>query len=170
MVGNEGVAGVRRAGESSDDMAPLECKEEASVLEFAFISEHNLAGEVLRRAIAFSSRFGVHPHHISIVLRELLKNAIVHGNEEDTAQRVWCRIDASHPGMVSVTVRDAGKGFNYRILDLRLPEQPGKLEHRGYKLINAYADRLEFNKKGNEVTAFLRAPSEHPLPDPTGAG
>jgi anti-sigma regulatory factor (Ser/Thr protein kinase) len=150
-------------------MAPLECKEEASLLDIAFISELNLAGEVLRSAIAFGSRFGVHPHHFSIVLRELLKNAVVHGNKEDATQRVWCRIDASHPGTVAITVRDTGKGFNYRCLDLRLPEQAGGLEQRGYKLINAYADRIAFNEPGNEVTVFLRAAAEVPLRDAAGA-
>ena len=141
-------------------MLMVDKRESAEVLEMAFDSELRLAPEVLQAAIAFGEQFGVEPHRLSIVLREMLTNAVVHGNGGDRHLRVSCVLDGRREGTLRVTVRDAGIGFDYRSLDLRLPEQPGPLNSRGYKLINAYAEHLEFNDKGNEVTAHLRAGNE----------
>lgn len=141
-------------------MPGVEKQERAKVLELTFDSELRLAPEVLQTAIAFGGQFGIEPHRLSIVLREMLTNAVVHGNGGDSNLRVSCILDGRRAGTLRVTVRDAGNGFDYRSLDLRLPEQPGPLESRGYKLINAYAEHLEFNDKGNEVTAHLRAGNE----------
>ncbi len=90
-----------------------------------------------------------------IVFRELLMNAILYGNKHVAERRVYCRLSRLEGNMFEVQVEDEGKGFDYRKVDMNLPEDPRRASHRGYALIRALADRLEFSRKGNRVSAYF---------------
>ena len=91
-----------------------------------------------------------------IVLRELVLNGMTHGNRNDPARLLFCRIirDRRKDRFV-ISVQDGGAGFDYRSLDMALPENPAGIHRRGYILVNQIADSIRFNKAGNRVTAFL---------------
>jgi anti-sigma regulatory factor (Ser/Thr protein kinase) len=129
-------------------------------LEVSFPSELHLAGEVIQAATAYGRQFGVNPYRLSIVLRELLRNAIEHGNDGDCDRVVTCTVACESDDSLRVTVRDEGQGFDFSQLDYTLPENGERLEQRGFILVNAYAARLAFNDTGNEISAYLQRPTE----------
>lgn len=90
-----------------------------------------------------------------IVLRELLSNAMKHGNKYDKKTPVTIWIDRVQNNKFKITVKDLGCGFDYHSLDTTLPEDPKNLTKRGFKLVKAYTDSFEFNSSGNQVTAYL---------------
>ncbi len=90
-----------------------------------------------------------------VVLRELLVNAIKHGNRFNDAYPVTIGVHKLEKNQVKILVKDFGRGFDYRTLDTSLPENPRRIHTRGYRLIKAFSDSFEFNREGNEVTAYV---------------
>lgn len=91
---------------------------------------------------------------LGLVARELILNAIDHGNQNDPAREVVCQCERQGE-VVRVTVEDQGEGFDPSVLDMRIPEDPVRRTRRGYVLVNALSKTLEFNEKGNRVTAYV---------------
>ena len=91
-----------------------------------------------------------------VVFRELINNAIEHGNRNASESGVYARIEHLGDSHFAVTVQDKGDGFDYqRVAKGPLPEDPRKVCHRGYFLIRSLSDRIEFNEKGNHITAYV---------------
>ncbi len=90
-----------------------------------------------------------------IVLRELLVNAIKHGNRYNKAFPVTICVNQIQENRFKISVTDFGAGFDYKSLDTKLPENPKEIKTRGFKLIKAYTDYFEFNQEGNRVTAYI---------------
>jgi anti-sigma regulatory factor (Ser/Thr protein kinase) len=59
-----------------------------------------------------------------------------------------------------VTVEDEGPGFNYGAVRMSLPDDPRRLQNRGYVLIKSLSEKLEFNDRGNCVTAYVSAAAD----------
>jgi serine/threonine-protein kinase RsbW len=90
--------------------------------------------------------------NILVALSEAVKNAIIHGNKMDESQNVALHysITDSH---ITFIVIDNGIGFNYySVPDPTLPENIEKEYGRGIYLMNALADDVIYNDKGNEVS------------------
>jgi anti-sigma regulatory factor (Ser/Thr protein kinase) len=92
---------------------------------------------------------------IMLVLKELLVNAVTHGCKDDPELEVRTDIRKLSETRFMVRVEDQGEGFDYRGLNLELPEDPKSRLKRGYILINALADRIHFNSKGNCITVYV---------------
>ena len=92
---------------------------------------------------------------ILIVLRELVLNAIEHGNHKNVRKKVSCTVEKVSPTEFHITVGDEGEGFDYRKINMEIEEKPLKMEKRGYALIGALSDRLEFNCNGRSVTSIM---------------
>ena len=91
-----------------------------------------------------------------VVFRELLTNAILHGHTNGAKVSVYARIRHLEKGHFAVTVQDSGDGFDYRrIAEGTVPEDPRKVSRRGYFLIRSLSRRIEFNEKGNRITAYV---------------
>jgi serine/threonine-protein kinase RsbW len=89
---------------------------------------------------------------MKIILTELLANAIYHGNKGDHLKKVIVghTIDKKN---VIISVMDEGDGFDpSKVPDPTLPENLVKDCGRGIYIVRNYADKIEFNKKGNRVT------------------
>ena len=89
-----------------------------------------------------------------IVCRELLKNAVVHGNRNDTQKSVTLRLQCLPGGRWRIEAEDDGSGFDVRARPAwatGFPEGCGT----GFALIGALADRVAFNDQGNRVTVFV---------------
>ena len=118
------------------------------------------------RVIQFAEKFfqdcGVREFSdFTLVLRELLINAVVHGNQSDADRLLTCRLAYVGDGRFTICVEDVGEGFNYDALDTAVPVNPRHVRHRGYTLINAFSDRIEFNGRGNCITAYVTAQPGH---------
>ena len=90
-----------------------------------------------------------------IVLRELLINAVEHGNKNDFNKTVKCSIEYLGNLRFKIIVEDEGQGFNYRSQDMKMPENPEQNRNRGFALIKASSEIIKFNEKGNQVIVFL---------------
>lgn len=118
---------------------------------------------VLQQVKDFVCGRGADPSGVSIVLRELLKNAIIHGNRKSPTRHVMCSVMVAGTNLLRLTVEDQGEGFNHTALDMALPEDPTRLNNRGYRLINAFCEHLDFNEKGNRIVATMRTRPEPSL-------
>lgn len=94
------------------------------------------------------------------VLRELLTNAVTHGNHHCRECSVHCHLSKTESGVVEVTVEDEGEGF--------VPPQgvamanldPAHGAHRGLSVVAILSEQVEFSEKGNRVTARIRLKDE----------
>lgn len=93
---------------------------------------------------------------IELVARECLNNAILHGNAGNRRKRVKLQLLCGRK-WISVQVSDEGAGFNWRKArgaGLNLAATSG----RGLPILKHYADRIRFNRRGNQVTLWLNRP------------
>ena len=112
-------------------------------------------------------------YNLEVAFREAIINAIAHGNlgvvmpddspkplmtmakEEQTAnpsdKKVYVDIVIDSE-IISVTIRDEGKGFNSRdVADPREGEAVLKPRGRGIMFMNSFFDSVTYNEPGNEV-------------------
>lgn len=129
-------------------------------IEFTLSSDAILVDRVVPQACEHLQGHGLAEFEaLRLVLRELLLNAIEHGNGNDPRKVVKCCIERMRGAMVQVSVEDQGKGFRHRDLDISMPEDPQQLRHRGFALIDAHSEAIQFNESGNQVTVFVRTAS-----------
>lgn len=92
---------------------------------------------------------------IKLVMRELLINAVEHGSGKLPSMPVKCLLERLGDDRFKICVEDEGPGFDWRKVNLSLPDSPKNIRNRGYPLINALSDAIEFEGRGNAVTAYL---------------
>ncbi|MGL4366754.1 MAG: ATP-binding SpoIIE family protein phosphatase [Brevinemataceae bacterium] len=86
---------------------------------------------------------------------EAMLNAIVHGNKYNTQKKVYIdfRITES---VIVIRIRDEGKGFNFNTVANPLDSANILKEFgRGITMIKTLADKVKFNRLGNELTLFF---------------
>jgi serine/threonine-protein kinase RsbW len=95
---------------------------------------------------------------IDIALREALANAIIHGNRQNPEKLVHATYRCTRDGVVQITVRDEGTGFDPEATHNPLHPENRLLSHgRGIYLIRALMDEVEFNFDcGTEVRMAKR--------------
>ena len=91
-----------------------------------------------------------------LVTRELLKNAVVHGNRENPELDASFVIEKLQNGRFKITVKDAGDGFDYRQCLMHIPLDPRRDHRMGYAIIGNFSDSIEFADNGSSVTVTLR--------------
>ena len=88
---------------------------------------------------------------IRLCLEEAVINAIKHGNKLDERLPVVISYSFSG-GKLEITVRDQGKGFDYRAMpDPRSGANILKHSGRGIFLIKNLMDEVKYNDSGNEI-------------------
>lgn len=93
---------------------------------------------------------------IKVILRELLMNAVVHGNKSKRELLVKCTIEHLGDKAFKISVEDEGRGFDYGSVVDDDQDYQHHRKGRGYLLINRICDRIRFNEKGNRITVYLR--------------
>ena len=136
-------------------------KEKENKIEFEFSSQLNFTDRVISDTRDFVSHSGMAGNMSGVehVLRELLLNAIEHGNKGKPEKKVKCVIEIIGSGRLKITVNDQGKGFDYKKIKIASPV-PEQTRNRGYPIINAYSDEIEFGEKGNPVTVYIMIKKE----------
>ncbi|MDM8525756.1 ATP-binding protein [Desulfococcaceae bacterium HSG8] len=133
--------------------------ENGSSITFSFSSEMHLVDRVIQSCRDYLKHSGVSEFsQFRLVLRELLINAVEHGNRNIVEHTVICSIEHMGEWQFRITVEDEGDGFDPRTLDMKMPKDPEEMRKRGYPLVNAFTDQLEFSEKGNRVIAYIRIP------------
>lgn len=89
--------------------------------------------------------------NILISLTEAVNNAIIHGNKQDKSKVVEVKTE-SRNGRLAITVKDEGKGFDYRsVPDPTSPEHICECGGRGVFLMRQLSDRCRFHDNGRTV-------------------
>lgn len=84
---------------------------------------------------------------LSVILRELLNNAVEHGNQFDPNKHIFCEIRYLKP-TIEITVIDEGEGIGFD--EGMLLEEDGLSQRtRGFKMLKKMD--FEFQIEGNKV-------------------
>ena len=131
---------------------------ESGRIRVEFSSVPDLLTQAIRSIHNFLKESGVSQTlDIKLVLRELGTNAVRHGNNGDPARRVVLQVSFEEQGYARIEVADEGEGFDYKSLEMDPPTQFRQIHDRGYKIVHALTERLEFNEAGNRVTVWVPA-------------
>lgn len=133
-----------------------EVKQEKKRLSIIISSRLGHVERVIESVKGFMSEHGyAQIQNLRIVLRELLINAVEHGNKNEDSKRISCILELLSGDEVKLTVEDEGDGFDPNLLNFDLEKCNGNERRRGYPLIHSISKDLSFNKKGNKITANL---------------
>jgi anti-sigma regulatory factor (Ser/Thr protein kinase) len=131
-------------------------------LYLSVVSETERVPVILERVAQFARRQGVwDTDGLLLVVRELLMNAIVHGNGSNHSRMALIRV-ARRGVTYEVQVDDEGVGFDYESLVLGLPEDPQSLVNRGLVLVNELSEELTFERGGSRVRALVNPGGRRP--------
>lgn len=138
----------------------LKMDEKNNQISFTFSSEMKLVDMVVLQCCQFLEQQNVMRFsEFKLLLRELLINAIEHGNQNNPKLNINCAVNRLQHKRFKITVKDEGNGFDYNNLETSFPD-PTELRERGYPIIHSIADNIEFNAKGNSVTAYINIEEE----------
>ena len=95
---------------------------------------------------------------VELLARESLNNAVIHANRGyvDKAIRLELRVGRK---WIRLQVTDAGPGFDWRKARRRRCELDSE-SGRGLTLFTLHADQVRFNRRGNQITLWLRRDSK----------
>ncbi len=93
---------------------------------------------------------------LRLCLEELIHNAMEHGNKADPSKNIYITLKAEG-NKAYIKVRDEGPGFDHQEVLNRPMEEDDLLSvrGRGLKIVRYYAERIFFNREGNEATLVL---------------
>jgi serine/threonine-protein kinase RsbW len=89
---------------------------------------------------------------VELALREVLANAVLHGNRQDPEKRIHISCCIHFGGDVSIVVKDEGKGFDpSKIPDPTAIDNIESHHGRGIYLMRTLMDEVHFEQGGAEV-------------------
>lgn len=134
----------------------LKIIERKNSLQMIISSETSLIPSVIRVARDYlAGEYDDQEANMEIVLRELIINAVKHGNNENREKLICITLKSNFGNSIEISVGDEGSGFNLRAIDLKLPADSFRAGHRGLKLVNALSNSLNYDQKINRITARL---------------
>ncbi|MFH1513920.1 MAG: SpoIIE family protein phosphatase, partial [bacterium] len=144
--------------ENEDDMSIVLFKFEAE--KWSYFQIPPLTKETaIQEVIENLENLGIKNDIISdfrLAMDELIINAMVHGNQNDSSKNVFIKYMYNH-GEIKMKVRDEGDGFERDsstfLLDREQIYEPGR---RGVYLVKSIMDDMFYNEKGTEVTIIKR--------------
>jgi serine/threonine-protein kinase RsbW len=95
---------------------------------------------------------------VEVAARECLNNAILHGNRGEAGRRVRFAMRVGRR-LICLRIGDQGTGFNWRVRRRAWPEDL-TAGGRGLMVAGLYAQRVAFNRRGNEVTVWINTVRE----------
>jgi serine/threonine-protein kinase RsbW len=90
---------------------------------------------------------------VDLLAREFLQNAVIHGNgsDADKVAIITMRIGRK---WICLHIADEGPGFDWR-RTRRTPPSATTVNGRGLPIGALYAQRMSFNRRGNQVTLWI---------------
>lgn len=117
--------------------------------------------QLLRFILEFRSADGSEID-IEMALHEALANAVIHGNGENSGNRVYVTCRCYLGGEVSITVQDEGQGFDTAtVLDPTASENRLLTHGRGIYLMKTLMDEVSF-EDGGSVVQMRKASNARP--------
>ncbi len=100
---------------------------------------------------------------LTVILNELVLNAVKHGNREDESKRVRIKAGVTDSGFACLTVEDEGCGYDYDCLCKNKADCAGEedicniLESgRGILIVKNLCDQVKVNDKGNKIVVLKK--------------
>lgn len=109
-----------------------------------------LANEIKKKYSVDESIYG----NILISITEAVSNAIIHGNQRNAEKEILIchQLESKQPKILSIKVKDEGKGFDYNNLpDPTAPENIALIGGRGLFLIKQLSDLVIFSNQGETI-------------------
>ena len=137
--------------------------EEIEIFDLTVASDMNQMERVVElteTVVAKTKLTALDQGNVTMCVSEMVTNAILHGNKEDTEKQVTIRFEVSS-GECRVTVRDEGGGFKPDGLsDPTSPENLARESGRGIFLMREMMDEVSFNFNhcGTEVIILKKVP------------
>ncbi len=94
-------------------------------------------------------------NEVTLVARELLANAAIHGNGLDPRKKVSFSLEELCGAGFHVTVRDEGQGFDFANLGAHSENGELHSRKRGYVIIRNCSRRITFKDNGSSVSVFV---------------
>ncbi|TWI64840.1 anti-anti-sigma factor [Desulfobotulus alkaliphilus] len=136
-------------------------QENGSELHFSIASDMALVDRFVALAKEFMERQGTTRFsEIIIVLRELLINAVEHGNTKNRSLIVEGTLEALGQDRFCIRVQDEGRGVDASTLSFTMPEDPSQDRSRGFALIHAFSDEVRFSQSPSTITAWVSVPAQ----------
>lgn len=94
---------------------------------------------------------------VRLCLDEVLMNAIIHGNKENTQKKIWAKMMINKSSWY-IEIKDEGEGFSTQdVPDIDNEESWMMESGRGILLMEAFTDEIFFYEKGTRVRlVYLR--------------
>jgi serine/threonine-protein kinase RsbW len=99
--------------------------------------------------------------NIIVSLSELVKNAMIHGNNGNPRKKVIIEFE-NRDGRLFFTVTDQGKGFQFPLPDLNDLHLNPNIK-TGLLIVQSLSDGIEFNSTGNGITIFFNIAAANEL-------
>ena len=132
--------------------------QDENYIEFKLSSEIKMVNKIIKEVRSFLQNYAVEEDgNIILILRELINNAIEHGNKKEKDLIVSVSITHLSDKRFKIVVEDEGDGFDYNSVNYRMSDDPTQIRNRGLCLINSFADEIEFNEYGNMITVYVAA-------------
>lgn len=100
---------------------------------------------------------------LTVVLNEIVLNAIKHGNKEDETKNVKITSGITENGFVCFIVEDEGCGYDYdftcrnKFANMEVNDVYDVMESgRGIFIVRNLCDRVKVNNKGNKIVVLKR--------------
>jgi len=100
---------------------------------------------------------------LTVVLNELVLNAIKHGNKEDESKRVKIKAGVTDNGFACLIVEDEGYGYDFDCLckskaDCAVEEDIFSVMEsgRGILIVKSLCDQVKVNDKGNKIVVLKK--------------
>lgn len=92
---------------------------------------------------------------LKLIAKELICNAITHGNQSQADKLVTFTL-TTLSNRLFVQVEDQGEGINVDKIDWKISNDASNPRNRGLAMVNHYADSIDFNQKGNQVSTWIK--------------
>lgn len=135
-------------------MEPYIASQQSQKLKLDFASSFYYVDRAVEEILNFIQDYQikVKKFELNLIVREVLNNAVEHGNQHEFCRRVRCQMWVEHDAL-HIKVEDEGEGFDWRHdqrSDLDTMQDGGK----GLLLIQTFGFDVSRNDKGNVI--FLR--------------
>ncbi|MGA7340101.1 MAG: ATP-binding protein [Terracidiphilus sp.] len=105
------------------------------------------------RSLLQANEIGAASFPVELLARECLNNAVLHGSENDAERSILLRLWLGRK-WIRLEVSDQGPGFDWR--NARNNGMDSSVSSgRGLHLYALYAERVRFNRRGNQITLWV---------------
>jgi len=131
--------------------------------KLAFSSDKNNIHLVEKYVEDISDYYNINNNYFANILTavtEAVENAITHGNNNNTAKKVYLKFEIKPEGF-SFMIKDEGNGFNDKAVpDPTDPKADfSKTEGRGLYIIKSLADEIKFHHDGTCIELIFKVSS-----------